>query len=223
MSMAAFVALITVAAIMPFDELIMRAVMASGLPLKRLMTAITNVGKSEWYLVPAALLFFVSAFADWSVRKARGKARLAMIFGQSAWFFGAVALSGIAVNIIKLGFGRARPKLIDSVGAWDFTPFSTGYLHASFPSGHSTTMGAVAAALVIWFPRWRAPLFLLALFGASTRIAAQAHYPSDVAAGFAFGFLFSLALARALARRRAVFRLSVGRLLPSVRAAANGG
>ncbi|MFZ1773387.1 MAG: phosphatase PAP2 family protein [Rhizobiaceae bacterium] len=220
MTMAAFGALLAVAAVMPFDEKIMRAVIASGLPMKSFMAAITDVGKSEWYLVPAALLFFVSAFADWSLRNTRGKARLAMLFGQSAWFFGAVALSGIAVNIIKLGFGRARPKLIDSAGAWDFTPFSTGYLHASFPSGHATTMGAVGAALVIWFPRWRLPFFILALFGASTRIAAQAHYPSDVAAGFAFGFLFSLQLARVLARRQAVFKLSKGRLLPSMRSGA---
>ena len=75
-------------------------------------------------------------------------------------------------------------------------------------------MGAVAMVLMLWFPRARVPLLLLCAFVAVTRIAARAHYPSDVVAGFALGLLYALFLARWLACRRVVFRFRNRDLLP---------
>ena len=148
----------------------------------------------------------------------RGKARLSFLFGQAAYVFAAVALSGIFVNIVKVLFGRARPRLIDEFGAYYFDPLTLGYLNASFPSGHSTTVGAIVGILMIWYPRWSLLLIELGLFFAATRIAAQAHYPSDVVAGFLVGLFFSIALARWLASRGVVFRFVPGKTLPVGRA-----
>jgi undecaprenyl-diphosphatase len=75
-------------------------------------------------------------------------------------------------------------------------------------------MGAVAMVLMLWFPKARVPVFLLCAFLAVTRIAARAHYPSDVVAGFSLGLLYALFLARWLARRRVAFRFMNNALLP---------
>ncbi|MBK8458221.1 MAG: phosphatase PAP2 family protein [Phyllobacteriaceae bacterium] len=217
---AAAFALVIVLAVMPFDEMVFRAVRASRLPALAFMRAITDVGKSGWYLVPAALLLLASAAADWSLRGRRGKARLARFFGRSAFLFAAIAFSGLIVNALKIVFGRSRPRLFDQDGAWHFEPFTFGSAHASFPSGHSTTMGAVAAVLFLWFPRWRWLTGPLGLFLAATRIPALAHYPSDVVAGFALGFFYTVYLARWLAARRLAFRSERAALLPRLRAGA---
>ena len=47
-----------------------------------------------------------------------------------------------------------------------------------------------------------------------SRVAARAHYPSDVVAGLSLGLLYALFLARWLARRRVAFRFRKGALLP---------
>ena len=104
--------------------------------------------------------------------------------------------------------------MIDQSGAWHFEPFTLGYLNASFPSGHSTTVGAIIGILMIWNPRWSLLLIEFGLFFAATRIAAQAHYPSDVATGFTTGLFFSIVIARWLASRGVVFRFAPGKILP---------
>ena len=218
MTCFAVIAVIAAAAAAFIDAAAIRFVMAErSSPLLRWMAHITDLGKSHWYLAPAGLSFIFVGLADWSSRARRDRARLSFIFGQAAFAFAAVAISGILVNLCKLLVGRARPRLIDDGGAFQFDPFGFDYLFHSFPSGHATTVGAVALVLILWMPRlW--PLVLAAgLVLASTRIAALAHYPSDVIAGFALGLLSSLCLARWLGARGAAFRLEPGRLLPLLR------
>jgi undecaprenyl-diphosphatase len=167
--------------------------------------------------VPAGLLFIAIAFVDWEVRPRPGRARLAFLFSQAGYAFLAVAFAGIIGDIFKFLVGRARPKLFDDGGSLHFEPFTAAHDFNSFPSGHSTTMGAVAMMLMIWFPRARVPIFLLCAFLAVTRVAARAHYPSDVVAGFSLGLLYALFLARWLARRRVAFRFKNNALLPAPR------
>jgi membrane-associated phospholipid phosphatase len=185
------------------DERTLRAVLASRLPILQYMTAITNVGKSDRYLIPAAILFLVTAFLDWSAYRKGAKIWLLRLYSQSAFLFGLI--------------GRARPKLIDSGGAIHFEPFTVNYDFASMPSGHSATMGAVTLAVMLWFPKLRWLILPAGFILASTRIAARAHYPSDVVAGFTIGLLFALCAARWLGKRSVVFRLQTDRTLPETR------
>lgn len=218
MTAGAALALVLATLLMVFaDERVMRAIMASHSPIIAGMREITDVGKSNWYLFPSLILFLITAFLDWSAWKYRAKAWALRLFGQSAYLFGSVAVSGIMVNILKIPIGRARPKMIDSLGPVHFEPFAGGYDFASMPSGHSTTMGAVAMVLMIWFPKLRWLVLPLFLVFAATRMAAQAHYPSDTVIGFALGLLYALFLARWLGRRGVVFRIAPGRLLPKIR------
>lgn len=181
------------------------------------MADVTNIGKAQWYLVPPGLLFLLLAAEDWRALKPPHISRVVLFLNQTGFAFAAIAGAGVVADIIKIIVGRARPQLFDTAGPLGFSPFTLGYAHASFPSGHSTTMGAVAAVLMLWFPRWRAPIAALCFLAAATRVAALAHYPSDVIAGFTLGFVFSVFLARWLARRGVGFRLRKGRLLPEPR------
>lgn len=199
-----------------FDAAAIRFVRSSDAWLLAAMHAITDLGKSHWYLVPSAALVLWLSISDWRKHGIRGRALRAFLLGQALFVFAGVGLAGIVVNILKVLFGRARPILYDQFGAWHFDFFSFGYAYASFPSGHSTTVGAVMAVFILWYPRfWLVTLQIGILLGA-TRIAAQAHHPSDVAAGLLLGFTVTLLLARFLASRRVVFRLVPGRLLPAV-------
>lgn len=187
------------------------------------MRAITDIGQSHWYLAPAAVLFLGLAFVDWRAAGHRRRRRLLLLFGQAGFAFAAVALSGLAANLIKVIVGRARPLMMDEVGPHHFEPFSVGYAFASFPSGHATTMGAVTALFLLWFPRHAWIWLALGLFLAATRVAATAHYLSDIAGGFLFGMAFTVLAARFLARRGAVFRFVHGKILPAVVGRATAG
>lgn len=209
-------ALALIAALSLFDAAAIRYVRAGSSPLFSAMSAITDIGQSHWYLVPAALLFFGAASLDWRAAGFRGRRRLLLLFGQAGFAFAAVALSGLLANLVKIVVGRARPVLFDRVGAHHFEPLSIGYDHASFPSGHATTVGAVTALFVLWFPRYAALWTVIGVFLAATRVAATAHYLSDIAGGFLFGLGFTFFAARFLARRGAVFRFERGKCLPAV-------
>ena len=74
-----------------------------------------------------------SAIADWSRGGARAKARLSFVFGQAAYVFASVALSGLFVNVVKVLFGRARPRLIDQVGAYHFDPLTLRLSQCELP------------------------------------------------------------------------------------------
>jgi undecaprenyl-diphosphatase len=189
-------------------------VRAGHSPFIAVMAQITDIGKSQWYLVPAALVFVGVAFLDWERRNRFGRCRLAFLFAQAGYAFLAVGFGRIIVSLVKVVIGRARPALFDEGGALHFQPFTTADVFNSFPSGHSATMGAVAMVLTLWFPKARIPIFLLCAFAAATRIAARAHYPSDVVAGYAVGFLSALFVARFMARRRVAFRFDGTALLP---------
>ncbi len=216
MTVIAFLALlVSVGVAIAFDPYAVEFVRSNWRTLHlRWLASITDLGKSEFYLMPAAVAVLLAALADWTSHGRRAKARLSHLLGQSAFIFGAVAVSGLAVNVVKLFVGRARPILFDELGPFAFRPFEFTYDFLSYPSGHSTTAGAVTLALMLLLPRLRAVALILGGLVAISRVAALAHYPGDVVAGFAFGFLVSLWFARWLAARRVVFRVVGGSLLP---------
>ncbi len=145
-----------------------------------------EAGKSGWLLVPAALaLVGVAAVATpTGGRMAYGV--LIALAVRIGFVFLAVGVPGLFIAIVKRLIGRARPNRIEGADIY-FAPFSWSPDLASFPSGHSTTAFAMAVALGALFPRLRVPLFVLAAAIALSRIAAGAHYPSDIVAGAVVG------------------------------------
>jgi len=104
---------------------------------------------------------------------------------------GASLLSNLASSLLKLGFGRARPDVIEHLD------HQTSF---SYPSGHATSAAAVYL-LLAWLapPRWRAAAATLAatmiILNAFSRIMLGVHWASDIVGGTLLGAGFALAAA----------------------------
>lgn len=100
----------------------------------------------------------------------------------------AYLIAWLGNNLIKFIFARERPQL---------SPLYVDPSSYSFPSGHAMISAAVygtaASILCDAFPRhkWliRISTGLLVLIIGTSRIYLDAHWPSDVAAGFAAGWI----------------------------------
>lgn len=111
---------------------------------------------------------------------------------------------GRVVQLVKDAVGRARPDLVDRL---------VSVTSASFPSAHAAnsavvylTLAALAAEAQPACAARRAffglAILLVAVIGAS-RVYLGVHWPSDVAAGWAFGVAWALGWWRLTANARA--------------------
>lgn len=120
-------------------------------------------------------------------------------------------------NVAKLLIARVRPHQLDwndpavhtflswlPLWASDRLPRPYGSALQSFPSGHAATAAGLAIGLACLYPRGRWWFACLAALAAFQRLAAEAHYLSDVLAGVALAcFTSAICLAA-----------GVGQLLP---------
>jgi membrane-associated phospholipid phosphatase len=119
----------------------------------------------------------------------------------------AVLLADVVTGVLKGATGRARPFVVGDTNPHDFR-FGRGFTHTggytSFPSGHTTTAFAAAAAVTSetsrWWPRstWVvAPV----MYGGATlvglsRMYHNKHWASDVALGAGIGTFSGLKVVR---------------------------
>jgi membrane-associated phospholipid phosphatase len=103
--------------------------------------------------------------------------------------FGSAALGGIAAELLKIVIRRERPgsgASFYSFRAWSEGMFSTGGL--GLPSSHALVAFAAAAMLSRLFPRATIIWWLLAIGCGLSRVAAGAHFLSDVVVAAVVGF-----------------------------------
>jgi len=172
---------------------------------------LTDLTTAPWILSVALTLALVCFAAATRLQTLHGKWRALICGYQALYVFTAVGASSLSVNIIKHLLGRARPSLIDLSGILNFRPGGWVYDYASFPSGHSTTAGAIFVALALLKPKFAPGFVSLAIFFAFARVAVGAHYPSDIFAGLFYGAWVSVAVACAFAHYRLVFATAGGR------------
>ncbi|HXQ50812.1 MAG TPA: phosphatase PAP2 family protein [Stellaceae bacterium] len=153
--------------------------------LRGIFRVVTTFGESTGYLVVAALVAVVlGTVARRTADEARQR-KLALNAWRAAFVFVAVAGAGLAGDILKPVFGRARPRLFISDGIYGFTWHGAHASHWSFPSGHAITIVALAAALVVIERRLLPYCVAAALLVMASRIVLDQHYLSDVLAGAA--------------------------------------
>ena len=165
---------------------------------------LTDIGKSGWILIPTGTFLVVGYALNWQRFSARTRLRLAKWMSAAAYVFLSVGVSGLIATILKRLIGRGRPKHFEEWGAYSFQPLSD-YSWASFPSGHSTTAGALFACIAIFFPAQRIPALIFGIWLGFIRVLVGAHYPSDVIAGLAFGAWYAYFAALVFARYGFIF------------------
>ena len=150
-------------------------------PVSEAFRVATRFGVSTYYLIATAAL----ALAFWVVGRlgeGRWAARLGVVAVVPLFLFLSIAVSGLVTDLLKVVFGRARPKLLFANETFGFDWWGTKADFWSFPSGHATTVVAIAAALYCLWPRFLPLYVAFALLVSLSRAVIGAHYVSDVIA-----------------------------------------
>ena len=152
---------------------------------KEIFEILTRLGISTPYLVATFAGFIYFRFIS----------RNKVLANAAVFLFAAVAVSGLANDLIKVLVGRSRPGLLISKGVYGFKPFTDTYLYASFPSGHSNTIASLCCGLILVAERFECVLLLIALAVMTSRVVVGAHFPSDVLFGAFLGVVITSLLA----------------------------
>lgn len=190
---------------------------ASLLPDQRhLFRDVTSLGNSGWKISLALAMVLMFRMAASRAKRQRTAVLYRHAAGLAGFVLASVTIAGIASSLLKQVIGRARPG---TDGMFSFEPMRLESAWASFPSGHATTIFALAIALACLFPRLRLAFLSVALWVGISRVMIGVHWMSDVFAGVMLASFVVLALRRAFARRGwafvwrgGVFRTRMNRL-----------
>jgi membrane-associated phospholipid phosphatase len=166
--------------------------------------AITDYGKSGWFLWPLGILFLVLAGLP-PIASPVQRRVLAAIMVRVGFLFTAIAIPGLFDTIIKRLIGRARPFVGGHLDPTLFHLFVWRPDYASLPSGHATNVFAVLVAFASLWPRTRTYVLIYAVLIIVSRVVVNAHYPTDVLAGAVVGTVGALMVRRWFAMRRLGF------------------
>lgn len=114
-------------------------------------------------------------------------------FQNAALVAGAVTGGAVLTTVLKMGFSRPRPELVDHL---------VTVQNMSFPSGHATSSAVVYLTLGALLARterqWAVRAYVFAVAGFLTllvgvsRVFLGVHYPTDVLAGWTLGAAWAL-------------------------------
>jgi membrane-associated phospholipid phosphatase len=164
-----------------------------------------DIGKSNWMLISTGTLVAVALVLKRRHAKFRDGAGYGMMAATFGFVFVSVAGAGLIANLTKNILGRARPKLYEALGPFDFSLFSFNADHAAFPSGHATNIFALATVLAILWPRGRVLLYTVAVWIAASRVLIGQHYFTDALGGALLGTAFPYLVRDRFAARRWLF------------------
>jgi membrane-associated phospholipid phosphatase len=182
-------------------------------PVRAFFFAITDLGLSDWVLIPSLALFIISGALAILIPKPTPKRALWQMTQLWAFFFIGTGLPGLLTNIIKRIVGRGRPELFEEYGPLSFQNFFNDWTYQSFPSGHSTSAFALCFVVGFISPRWFPWMLLFAFVIGFSRIVVGAHYPTDALGGALVGTLGAYAVRNFFASRGWLFeRLPEGRI-----------
>jgi len=172
--------------------------------IKEICELITRLGLSTPYLAAALAGFIYFKFIK----------KNAMLANAAAFLLAAVALSGLANDLVKALVGRSRPGLLISHGVYGFKPFTNQYYYASFPSGHANTIAALCYGLGVVTGRFKHILLSIALAVMASRVIVGAHFPSDVLFGAYLGVVVTKLIAAGFEKKGLVITLQPEKAQP---------
>ncbi|GGD34285.1 hypothetical protein GCM10011335_41670 [Aureimonas glaciei] len=159
---------------------------------------------SNWLALPGAVLAVAAVLAALVAPTRPGRRRPAdpaQLPGHTATLvLVSAAASLAAAATLKHLIGRIRPSA--GADAWRFEPMAFDDRFAALPSAQAACVAAIVLGLAMRLPRWRMPLFTAGAAACLARVAAGAHWPSDVVAGWGLGAAMVLVTQLGLVRRQ---------------------
>jgi membrane-associated phospholipid phosphatase len=148
---------------------------------------------SNYFLLPFYAVFVALLIHAW-VRHSRQSVAVV-----ASYLLAQLIGTGIAVRLLKVLTGEARPRTLRGTGLdsqWIGPTLDNAY--HSFPSGHAADAFISAIFIAVLLPRpWmRAAVIAYATINALSRIAVSRHYPADVISGAFLGGLVAVFTAK---------------------------
>ncbi|MFD1197522.1 lipid A 1-phosphatase LpxE [Brucella gallinifaecis] len=199
-----------------WDAPIIRAAINSDFAIMEVLRRTTDLIRTIVWLGVAIIVWLVTAFLLSPSMRSGAHETLVRLHSWATLILVSIIVGSFPTEIGKLVIGRARPLLLDELGSAYFAPFRGQHSFESFPSGHSMMAGIMLVSLWIFLPRWRGVTVPVCLLFVISRLAAGAHYPTDVVAGLAIGFIATCWTARFMATRNIIFSLDGDKLMPRV-------
>jgi lipid A 4'-phosphatase len=168
--------------------------------LRSLFDFTGRLGLTYGYLTIFGLAFVALHWGGVPPRLRQFALPLRELSGIPAFLFLSIASSGVIVDVLKIVFGRARPKLLFQSDVYGFAWLMWHPDHWSFPSGHSATIVALMAALWFLWPQHLLFYILAAAIVCVSRVVVGAHYLADCLAGALIGVLTTRYIAQVFAK-----------------------
>ena len=151
--------------------------------LRSLFDFTGRLGLAYGYLTVFGVAFIVLHWGGALPQLAQFALPLRTLSAVPAFLFVSIAASGVVVDVLKVVFGRARPKLLFQSDVYGFDWLIWHPDHWSFPSGHSATIVALVTALWFLWPQHILFYVLVAAIVCVSRVVVGAHYLADGLAG----------------------------------------
>ena len=148
--------------------------------LKKFFVRITELGDSLWYFLIIISVFLFSLIGKKT--KLISVKKWLYLKNLTYFSFFYLVLVGLITQILKHIIGRPRPNYVDFEIGTSFKFFSTDASFHSFPSGHSSTIFAVALILSLLIPSLRLFFLLFGFIVALSRVVVGAHFTTDIVA-----------------------------------------
>lgn len=171
---------------------------------------VTDLGRSHWMLIPSAAVIIFAIIMRRQHLGFRNAAGYKLIIQTAGFAVVSIGGAGLISTLLKNILGRARPKLYDTVGHFDFHFFAFDSDYVSIPSGHATAIFAFATVIAIFWPRGRLLLYTIAAWIALSRVLIGVHYFTDVVLGAILGTGFPYLVRDRFAARRWLFEYAPG-------------
>lgn len=136
-------------------------------------------------LAEYVMFLMIAGFALFILFKKYDRARVAVTLQA---FVSAFIGRAVIVSLIRIFFFRTRPFVAGTVNQL----VVHNPVEASFPSGHTTVMFALAFSLMFYDKKWGTVYLIIALISALSRIVVGVHFPFDILGGILVGLLSAI-------------------------------